>query len=353
MGYQDAMNALNLQMPRRIPRTEYSAGSHWALISKVTGIPVNENSPDDQKHRARKAFEKAWNYGLSWSIKTNTEALTGPRTSMGHAVYQSDGSDYRNDVYCPFKTVEEVLRFDPYAAYGSRDREKLIAEFNGHYDWNCKAHPDQVNMTGIYITMVSGLLEIFGWEMLLEGLAEDSDEFGAVANRYADWILQYFEALACCKSPVVMVHDDICWTSGPFVQPAWYRKYVFPNYEKLLDPLKKAGKKILYTSDGTIDRLLDDVVATGVNALVIEPTTDMETIAKKYGKTHAFVGNADCRVLTFGDKPAIRAEVERCMKIGRDCPGFILAVGNHIPANVPVENALYYNECYMEMVDRW
>ena len=28
--------------------------------------------------------------------------------------------------------------------------------------------------------------------------------------------------------------------------------------------------------------------------------------------------------------------------IGRNCPGYFFAVGNHIPHNVPLENALYY-----------
>ena len=37
------------------------------------------------------------------------------------------------------------------------------------------------------------------------------------------------------------------------------------------------------------------------------------------------------------------------MAIGRDCPGFIMAVGNHIPANTPVANALYYNEVFEEL----
>jgi uroporphyrinogen-III decarboxylase len=61
------------------------------------------------------------------------------------------------------------------------------------------------------------------------------------------------------------------------------------------------------------------------------------------------IGNADTRVLLSGSKKQIRAEVERCMSLGRDCPGFFMAVGNHIPSNTPVENALYYNQVYEEM----
>ena len=84
----------------------------------------------------------------------------------------------------------------------------------------------------------------------------------------------------------------------------------------------------------------------------MEPCTDMAYIAKHYGKTHAFVGNADCRILTYGTKEEIRREVERCVTIGKECPGFFIAVGNHIPANVPVENALYYNQVFESLRER-
>ena len=40
------------------------------------------------------------------------------------------------------------------------------------------------------------------------------------------------------------------------------------------------------------------------------------------------------------------------MDIGKGCPGFIMAVGNHIPPNTPVDNALYYNQCYLELRGR-
>jgi uroporphyrinogen-III decarboxylase len=78
-------------------------------------------------------------------------------------------------------------------------------------------------------------------------------------------------------------------------------------------------------------------------SLICDGTYDRHGyIAQKYGKTHVFIGNADTRILLSGPKEKIRAEVERCMAIGKHCPGFFMNVGNHIPANTPVENALYY-----------
>lgn len=207
-------------------------------------------------------------------------------------------------------------------------------------------------MTGIYTTCVSGLIAIFGWDMLLLAAGTDPEGFGEVTNRYASWIQQYFDALAEADIPVVMVHDDIVWTSGAFIHPDWYRKYVFPNLKKYLQPLRDSGKKIMFTSDGAYTQFIDDLAECGVNGFVLEPTTDMKYIAEHYGDSHVIIGNADTRILLNGTRAEIRAEVERCMDIGRDCPGFFMAVGNHIPANTPVENALYYNEVYEKLSRR-
>ena len=61
----------------------------------------------------------------------------------------------------------------------------------------------------VYITMISGLLEIFGWDILLMAMGIDAKAFGETANRYGRWVQHYFNALARCDAPVVKVHDDI------------------------------------------------------------------------------------------------------------------------------------------------
>jgi len=240
----------------------------------------------------------------------------------------------------------------PRASLGAIDRTALIERFNAHYRANCAANPDAVNMTGIYVTLVSGLIELFGWDLLLAAAGEDPEGFGAVADRYTSWIQQHFECLARCEAPVVMVHDDIVWTAGAFIRPTWYRRFVFPNYRKLFAPLIAAGKRIAYTSDGDFTAFIDDIASSGVHGFVLEPMTDMARIAERYGRTHFFIGNADTRILLSGSKDDIRREVERCMAIGKKCPGYFMAVGNHIPANTPVESALWYNRCYEELSRR-
>ena len=345
MSYANGMAALNLEMPDIVPRTEYSAEKHWDLIKAVTGITTQDQA-------ASSAFLKAWDYGMYWNILMKEQYYGSHYTKMGHANYAYEGSDFDDQLQCPFEDIDDVLDFDPSQQYGIPDHKKIVSDFEENYKLMQKIYPDTVNMTGIYTTCMSGLIEMFGWDLLLEAAGCEPEKFGAVTNRYADWVMHYFRALAECSAPVVMVHDDIVWTDGAFIHPDWYKKYIFPNLKRYFDVLREGGKKIIFTSDGNYTQFIDDIAQCGVNAFVMEPMTDMAAMAEKYGKTHGIIGNVDTRVLLSGTKEEIYGEVKRCMDIGRDCPGFFLAVGNHIPANTPVENALYYNECYEKMKKR-
>jgi len=139
------------------------------------------------------------------------------------------------------------------------------------------------------------------------------------------------------------------WTAGSIFRPEFYRTYVFPNYKRYWDCVRDAGKKVLFCSDGNFTQYVDDLAAAGAEGFIFEPTTDLEYIVRKYGRTHVIMGNADCRILTYGTRDQVRAEVQRCMDLGRNCPGFFFAVGNHIPPNIPIGNADACMEAYWDM----
>jgi uroporphyrinogen-III decarboxylase len=177
----------------------------------------------------------------------------------------------------------------------------------------------------------------------LQALGTDPVRFGEyVLEGFYKLTLEYNKIWAQTDIKVFIQHDDIVWTEGPFYNPQWYRQYLFPRYKKLWKPLKDNGIKVLFCSDGTYNEFIDDIADSGADGFIMEPTTDMQLVAEKYGKTHVFVGNADCRILTFGTKDDIKKEVQRCMDIGKKYNGFIMAVGNHIPSNVPIDNVRYY-----------
>ena len=60
MSYDLGWAALNLEMPDRVPRTEYSlAEYHFPLIERVTSLKVTDQSTGAEKHAARRALREA------------------------------------------------------------------------------------------------------------------------------------------------------------------------------------------------------------------------------------------------------------------------------------------------------
>lgn len=338
MSYKIGIDTVYLRLANRIAHTEYC--SNWALIRKVTGLDPKIDS------EAQKMFNNAWDIDLIWNTDDGPVSWSdrGRVTDMGHAEFLEDGSDKRDIKPCPFKDIEEVLSFDAVKEYGLPDMDELVAYYEKVYQDSQRENAEQVFTGGYYKTLVSGAIDTFGWEMLLLA-ASEKDRFARVLNSFFELSLHHYKAWARTSIKVFICHDDMVWTQGPFMHPDFYRQVIFPRYKILWAILKKAGKKVLFCSDGTWTDFVDDIAAAGADGFIFEPTTDLNAVIERYGKSHVIVGSkVDCRTLTFGSKEQIKTEVDATLKLVRHCPGFIFAVGNHIPSNVPLEKALFYFE---------
>jgi len=335
MSYQIGRDALNLRPTPRLAHTEYC--SNAALKRAVTGLPDDDPAQTGE-------FYRLWDYDFIWS--TTHDPLPweerGRMTDMGHSEFLEGGVDKRQPAECPFKTVEEVLSFDAASEYGLSDLDFLVNDYRSRYERARREYPEQVWTGGYYRTLFSGAIAIFGWDMLLRGAAYPS-RFARVLDSIYQQTMHHVQAWARTPIEFFMCHDDMVWAQGPFMRPDFYRAEIFPRYKALWDVLKKAGKKIIFTSDGDWSMFVDDIVEAGADALCFEPLVPLAPVAEKYGRTHCLLASdVDARTLTFGDRQQIRAEIDSTLELTEHCAGLIVAVGNHIPSNVPVGNALYY-----------
>jgi hypothetical protein len=338
MSYDRGWAAFNLDMPAEIPHTQYTMHSPWLEHLR-------------RKHGKPKAgFEELLDFDFVWNVDLPTTPKPGRWTDMGHAVFAADGSDYRLPKPSPFTDPEEIFALDPFEEYGRLDVKAKTRQYQAWYDQARKG--DYVIPNGTYNSVISFAIAALGWENLLLAAGTDSDRFGALLNRWTDYLMQWVEAQAMTDIPIFHTHDDMVWTAGGIFSPEFYRKYVFPNYKRYWDAARDAGKKVLFTSDGNYTQYVDDLVAAGAGGFIFEPTTDLAYICRAYGQTHVIIGNADCRILTFGTAQDVYKEVQRCMDLGRGCPGYFFAVGNHIPPNVPIENADACIDAYLSMRKR-
>ncbi|HOX37476.1 MAG TPA: uroporphyrinogen decarboxylase family protein [Candidatus Brocadiia bacterium] len=341
MSYAHGMMAIRLQAPPVIPRTEYC--SHRAFTLRVTGI-----DPEDPErgHLCGPELARLLDYGLIWSVFEYP--FRGRRTNMGHASWYD--REWRPDErFCPFKSEEDVLNFDPAAEFGIASYAEMTAYFERAYQNSQAAYPHSVFTGGRYHTLISACIDAFGWEMFLSALGSDPKRFERVLDGFFERSMADIRAQARTSIPAFICHDDMVWSSGAIFHPDWYRRNVFPRFRKLWEPLHEAGIPVLFCSDGNFTEFVDDLAEAGADGFIFEPLTDLEYICKRYGKTKVIIGNADCRILTFGDREDIRREVERCFNLGRNCPGFMMATGNHIPPNIPLDNIMYYDEIVQKM----
>jgi hypothetical protein len=343
MSRKIALNAINLKMENRVAHTEYSMEYHKDYITRITGL--------DEKNPERiKKFYKIWEYDLLWVTDDGLFGNwieRGRATDMGHAIYAIDGADKREKKDCPFKDVFEVWEFDPVKEYGFPDFNEQVKSYQEKYKNLCEYFPDQLITGGYYKTIVSGLIQAFGWEMLLLS-ASDKNKFEKLIDRFFNYTLFYMKAWAQTDVEVIIQHDDFVWYSGPFISPDFYRKVIIPRYGELWKGLKKKGKKILFCSDGNFNMFAKDIIEAGADGLIFEPVNDFGFMAENFGDSVCLVGSyVDCRDMTLEKWDKVKNEIDRTLNYVKNgkCKGLIFAVGNHIPPNVPdwiCENYITY-----------
>ncbi|MGI6368580.1 MAG: uroporphyrinogen decarboxylase family protein [Anaerolineae bacterium] len=337
-----AAAALNLEPVPRLAHTEYC--SHAALKRRVTGI--DQEGPEQER-----AFLDAWDIDLIWHTDDGPVdwSARGRTTDMGHAEFLEAGRDRRSASACPFHSVEEALAVDAVAEFGLHPQQELIAHYQRSYDAACVQFPNQLHMGGYYKTLISGAIALYGWDMLLQAAAQPV-RFARVLDSVYRQTRHHAEAWAQTSIQWFMCHDDMVWSQGPFMRPAFYREEIIPRYADLFALLHRAGKRVIFTSDGDMSLFVDDLVEAGADALCFEALTPLEPVVERYGQTHALLSSkVDARTLTFGNREGILAEVRATVALGRRCRGLVAAVGNHIPSNVPVANALYYMDTLRSM----
>jgi Uroporphyrinogen decarboxylase (URO-D) len=145
--------------------------------------------------------------------------------------------------------------------------------------------------------------------------------------------------------------EDICFKSGPLVNPKFFAEKVGPHYKRITDLLTAHGIDIVSLDcDGMIDTLVPVWLENGVNTMFpIEVGTWKASIApwrEKFGKSLLGVGGMDKKVFAF-DKAAVKTEVER-MKPLVELGGFVPCPDHRIPPDAKWELVRYYTDLMRE-----
>ncbi len=143
----------------------------------------------------------------------------------------------------------------------------------------------------------------------------------------------------------IFTGEDLCDQRGPMVSPRFLRREYFPKLERVFEPLLEVGAKIVWHCDGNYTRLLDDVLATGVNGLQgfqRECDMDLEWIVQKRARNGdpllIYGPMSVTKTLPHGSPDDVKAEVEWAMGTCRDKASLIFFTSNTLVPDVPLEN---------------
>jgi hypothetical protein len=146
-------------------------------------------------------------------------------------------------------------------------------------------------------------------------------------------------------TPFLISGSDACDDHGPMVSPKILDEIYFPYVRWSVEPLQKAGIKIIWHCDGNVTQILDTLIDIGYDGLQgFQEETGVDfpkimSMKSKSGKPLIVFGSISVTTtLPFGTVDAVRRDVERCIDLAEGRGGFVLWLSNVAQADVPLEN---------------
>jgi uroporphyrinogen decarboxylase len=151
--------------------------------------------------------------------------------------------------------------------------------------------------------------------------------------------------LAGDRLDLMYFYDDVATQNSLLISPKMWQEYIRPRHARLVELCHSYGKPVMYHCDGSIYRLIPELIEMGIDVLnPIQPDAkDMQDVRLKaeFGDRLTFHGGIDIiRTLPRGTPAVVAAEVQdRVQALGKG-GGYILCSSHHIQPDTPVDNIL-------------
>jgi len=189
-----------------------------------------------------------------------------------------------------------------------------------------------------------------GYERLLYDMADGDRRLGRLIEMVETFSLGIVQRYVDLDVAMMRYPEDLGMQRGPMLSPGHFREYVKPVYERLMAPAREAGCLVHMHSDGDIRDLVDDLVASGADALNLQDLVNgIDWIATHLKGRVCIDLDVDRQSITRFGRPEqiddlIHQEVE---KLGGRDGGLMMIYGLY--PGVPLENA----KAVMDAMERY
>lgn len=215
-------------------------------------------------------------------------------------------------------------------------------------------HPDRYILVGWGHYLHQRLAYLRGLENLLFDFVDHQDKLRIVMDALLGIYRVWAQRAAAAGADGVWAGDDLGTQRSLFMSPETFCTLYKPYYRQLAECLHAHGLDFWLHTCGNVTTILDDLIECGVDAIhpIQAGTMDDAAVAREYGGRIAFwIGMDVQQLLPFGTVEEVRTDCARRMRtFHRPDGGLILAAGNAIMPETPIENIEAYLETVREPV---
>ena len=186
---------------------------------------------------------------------------------------------------------------------------------------------------------------IIGFEKYMLWSVEHPDVIDAFSEELMKLGIEVAKKFIDAGADGILIGDDLCYNSGPFMSREFFAATIFPRYRKMVEAIREySDVPVVLHCDGDINPIVSELVECGfdgLQALQSSAGVDIGEIKKKYGQRICLWGNIDIeQCLAHGDEKHIRQTVRRTIDAASHGGGYIFSSTNMLSDAVPPENAL-------------
>ena len=197
--------------------------------------------------------------------------------------------------------------------------------------------------------------DLVGYEPLCIMQYTDPELFRDLFLRIGDLYTELWSEMIRRYSDIFVffrMGDDLGYKTQTLLEPDTIRNHIVPQYKRVVDLVHTGGKKFLLHSCGKIFDVMEDLIATGIDAKHSneDEIAPFETWIEQYNNRIGLFGGIDVNILCLNKKEDVYSIVlDRATRYREMAAGYGLGSGNSIADYVPVEGFLAMVEAAVEI----
>jgi len=337
--YNNVLQVVNNRKPRRLPLYEHHIDTPF--ISKIVDRPIVLQGNRDRDYvayyREVIGFWKEMTYDAFDYEAAICEIFPGHGAIMGGKGPIQSRDDFSR---YPFAELPAIF-WSTYRPHLDAIREALP--------------PGMKAYGGCGYGIFESSQDLVGFESLCLMQYDDPELFADLFRTIGDLYVTLWSRMIRDYSDIFVffrMGDDLGYKTSTMLAPDTIRRFIMPQYGRIIDLVHQSAKKVLLHSCGCIFEVMEDLIALGIDAKHSneDQIAAFDRWIELYNDRIGLFGGIDVNTLCRNSYRDIYREVlDKGTRFRKAARGYGIGSGNSIPEYVPVEGFMAMVEAVQEI----